>query len=143
MQIVQSERRTVNSRPRTFLRLELWPDVVGPPDLAAVDSTTQERKSTMDENTFQRKMSDLIERIRDIPAEDQTASSAGANENSELRLSVTELQESLDYLRLSVKYLVFDLEATRRENAYLRRLVEQSNQRRNEQCDQDSEDDFE
>lgn len=97
----------------------------------------------MDENTFQRKMSDLIERIRDIPAEDQTASSAGANENSELRLSVTELQESLDYLRLSVKYLVFDLEATRRENAYLRRLVEQSNQRRNEQCDQDSEDDFE
>ena len=97
----------------------------------------------MDENTFQRKMSDLIERIRDIPAEDQTASSAGANENSELRLSVTGLQESLDYLRLSVKYLVFDLEATRRENAYLRRLVEQSNQRRNEQCDQDSEDDFE
>ena len=143
MQIVQSERRTVNSRPRTFLRLELWPDVVGPPDLAAVDSTTQERKSTMDENTFQRKMSDLIERIRDIPAKDQAASSAGANGNSELRLSVTELQESLDYLRLSVKYLVFDLEATRRENAYLRRLVEQSNQRRNEQCDQDSEDDFE
>ena len=37
------------------------------------------------------------------------------------------LQESLDYLRLSVKYLVFDLEATRRENAYLRRLVEQGN----------------
>jgi hypothetical protein len=40
---------------------------------------------------------------------------------------VAELQESLDYLRLSVKYLVFDLEATRRENAYLRKLVEQSN----------------
>lgn len=40
---------------------------------------------------------------------------------------MSELQESLDYLRLSVKYLVFDLEATRRENAYLRRLIEQSN----------------
>ena len=35
-----------------------------------------------------------------------------------------------DYLRLSVKYLVFDLEATRRENAYLRRLVEQANKER-------------
>jgi hypothetical protein len=44
---------------------------------------------------------------------------------------------------LSVKYLVFDLEATRRENAYLRRLVEQSNQRRNEECDRDAEDHFE
>ena len=29
-------------------------------------------------------------------------------------------KKSLDYLRLSIKYLVFDLEATRRENAYLR-----------------------
>jgi hypothetical protein len=40
---------------------------------------------------------------------------------------VNELQDSLDFLRLSVKYLIFDLEATRRENAYLRKMVEQSN----------------
>ena len=39
--------------------------------------------------------------------------------------SVSKLQDSLDYLRLSVKYMVFDLEATRRENVYLRKLVEQ------------------
>lgn len=39
--------------------------------------------------------------------------------------SVAKLQDSLDYLRLSVKYMVFDLEATRRENVYLRKLVEQ------------------
>ena len=30
-----------------------------------------------------------------------------------------------------MKYLVFDLEATRRENAYLRRIIEQSNRQRN------------
>ena len=30
----------------------------------------------------------------------------------------------LDYLRLRVKYLTFDLEATRRENQYLRRMLE-------------------
>ena len=34
------------------------------------------------------------------------------------------LEEALDYLRLQVKYLVFDVEATRRENMYLRRMLE-------------------
>ena len=38
--------------------------------------------------------------------------------------SLTDLQESLDYLRICIKYQVFDLEATRRENEYLRRLLE-------------------
>lgn len=37
-----------------------------------------------------------------------------------IRATIRELQGSLDQLRLSVKYLVFDLEATRRENATLR-----------------------
>lgn len=32
-------------------------------------------------------------------------------------------------MRLSVKYLVFDLEATRRENQYLRKLIERHNGR--------------
>lgn len=34
------------------------------------------------------------------------------------------LEESLDLLGLHVKYLMFDLEATRRENKYLRALLE-------------------
>lgn len=34
------------------------------------------------------------------------------------------LDESLDLLGLHVKYLLFDLEATRRENKYLRALLE-------------------
>jgi len=37
--------------------------------------------------------------------------------------SLADLQESLDYLRICIKYQVFDLEATRRENAYLRKLL--------------------
>ena len=39
--------------------------------------------------------------------------------------STNELQESIDYLRICIKYQVFDLEATRRENNYLRRLLEE------------------
>lgn len=33
------------------------------------------------------------------------------------------IQESLDYLRICIKYMVFDLEATRRENEHLRNLI--------------------
>lgn len=35
------------------------------------------------------------------------------------------LQNLLDYLRVCVKYSLFDLESTRRENAYLRKLLEE------------------
>ncbi len=38
--------------------------------------------------------------------------------------SLTKLQQSLDYLRVMVKYQLFDLEATRRENAQLRKMLE-------------------
>lgn len=33
-------------------------------------------------------------------------------------------EEAVDQLRLQLKYLVFDLEATRRENRYLRKMLE-------------------
>lgn len=38
---------------------------------------------------------------------------------------IDRLQESLDYLCICVKYQLFDLEATRRENKYLKRLLEE------------------
>ena len=85
----------------------------------------------MDELTFQRKMQELMNRIKTMPeggSPDATENAAEqvSDRRERIRSSVAELQESLDYLRLSVKYLVFDLEATRRENAYLRRMLEQS-----------------
>lgn len=84
----------------------------------------------MDELTFQQKMQELMSRIGEIPeATDLTLSDTTPSEarRERIKTSVSELQESLDYLRLSVKYLVFDLEATRRENRYLRRMLDQSN----------------
>jgi hypothetical protein len=45
--------------------------------------------------------------------------------NKQLQKSVDRLQESLDYLRICIKYQLFDLEATRRENKYLRKLLEE------------------
>ncbi len=35
------------------------------------------------------------------------------------------LEQSLEHLRMQVKYLLFDLEATRRENRYLREMLQQ------------------
>jgi hypothetical protein len=47
------------------------------------------------------------------------------DKNKQLQKSVDNLQESLDYLRICIKYQLFDLEATRRENKYLRKLLEE------------------
>ena len=55
----------------------------------------------------------------------QAAADATRQRQDQLRKTVERLQETLDFLRLSIKYLAFDLEATRRENAYLRKLVEE------------------
>ncbi len=45
---------------------------------------------------------------------------------SKLEKSISNLQELLDYLRVCIKYQVFDIEATRRENEYLKRLLEEN-----------------
>jgi hypothetical protein len=51
-----------------------------------------------------------------------------ARDNHEkLKKSVDSLQESLDYLRICIKYQLFDLEATRRENEYLKKMLEEKN----------------
>lgn len=85
----------------------------------------------MDEQTFQTKFNELLDKIKDLPEAQRGRFEELAEETrtrrDRIQSSVSELQESLDYLRLSVKYLVFDLEATRRENAYLRKLIEQAN----------------
>ena len=100
----------------------------------------------MDEMTFQQKMQELMARIGEIPdatelTQDNTSTSNPAETRRErIKASVSELQESLDYLRLSVKYLVFDLEATRRENRYLRRMLDQSNRDAQKRFEDDNED---
>lgn len=82
----------------------------------------------MDEQTFQKKLAELLNEISSLPQPERQKLVALAQEAQErhtkLRKSVQDLQESLDNLRLAIKYLVFDLEATRRENAYLRKMLE-------------------
>ena len=43
--------------------------------------------------------------------------------HEQLKETFAKLHDGIDHLRLHVKYLLFDLEATRRENAQLRKLL--------------------
>ena len=83
----------------------------------------------MNESEFQSKLAELMGEITTLPSAERKKLEKLANETRErherLRATVSSLQESLDYLRLSIKYLVFDLEATRRENGYLRKMLEE------------------
>lgn len=84
----------------------------------------------MNESEFQSKLGELIKQIGTLPEGERAGLEQLAQETKErhdkMKQAITDLQDSLDYLRLSIKYLVFDLEATRRENDYLRKLLEQS-----------------
>jgi predicted enzyme involved in methoxymalonyl-ACP biosynthesis len=81
----------------------------------------------MNDSEFNDKLSNLMRQIETLPPSEQDRLRSLAEETKErqekLKTTVNSLQESLDYLRLSIKYLVFDLEATRRENQYLRKLL--------------------
>lgn len=82
----------------------------------------------MTDDQFQRKLAELIGEIGSLPPSEQDKLKRLAQETAvrrrELKETVASLQESIDFLRLSIKYMLFDLEATRRENAYLRKVLD-------------------
>ena len=86
--------------------------------------------AAMSEHEFQTKLAELMGEISTLPPSERAKLEKLADDTRQrherLRQTVTSRQESLDYLRLSIKYLVFDLEATRRENGYLRKMLEET-----------------
>jgi len=82
----------------------------------------------MDEATFQQKLSELVAQIESLPAGERERLRELAAEtkqrHEDIKRSVRSLQESIDFLRMGIKYLLFDLEATRRENGQLRKMLE-------------------
>lgn len=82
----------------------------------------------MNDQEFKAKLTDLLDQLNELPPAERQRLEQLAEETQQrhdrMKKTLGDLQESLDYLRLSVKYLVFDLEATRRENHYLRNLLQ-------------------
>jgi len=83
----------------------------------------------MDEASFQKKLKELVSQIETLPEGERQRLRSMAEEtkarHADIKKSVNAMQENIDFLRLWIKYMLFDLEATRRENSYLRKMLEQ------------------
>lgn len=83
----------------------------------------------MDEASLESALNELVKQFGEStdPNHQKLADLAKQAEASrkQLQKSISTLQELLDYLRVCIKYQAFDLEATRRENEYLKRLLEE------------------
>ena len=83
----------------------------------------------MEEALFEKKLADLIEELRHVPVPSNTRPlltrrPGGRKHTQKLSRTPETISDGMDFLRISVKYLLFDLEATRRENAALKRLID-------------------
>jgi len=87
----------------------------------------------MDESQFEDKLNELVRefggaadsRYKKLMMFDERPDKNG----KKLEKDVDSLQVSLDYLRICIKYQLFDLEATRRENEYLKKILGENNDR--------------
>jgi predicted nucleic acid-binding Zn-ribbon protein len=81
----------------------------------------------MAQHDFHEQFQKLIDKIQELPDGQrgnlETLAAETKDRHERMKKTMSDLQESLDYLRVSVKYLVFDLEATRRENKQLREML--------------------
>ena len=82
----------------------------------------------MDEAALREKIGEILSEAQGVPAvAEPIAAGPRPGEQphpSGLRREMAAMEDSLDHLRLSIKYLVFDLEATKRENRLLRELLD-------------------
>ncbi len=82
----------------------------------------------MFESNFEKKFQELLNDV-DLPLPQKEKLFLLARRSREnhkkLQAQFHNLQQSLDYLRLGIKYLIFDLVATRRENQAMREKLNQ------------------
>ena len=83
----------------------------------------------MDKTELRRRLAELLTAMATLPASDQEKlellAAKSKNQSLHQQSKANAVQEGLDFLRVAVKYLLFDLEATRRENSFLRWLLQQ------------------
>ena len=82
----------------------------------------------MDAASFENKLNELMKELDSSHSSGGerliTLASQTQKLHNQLKEKVDGLQDALDYLKILVKYQLFDLEATRRENQHLRKLLE-------------------
>jgi hypothetical protein len=94
-------------------------------------STSISEEHAMDEASLEGALNELAKQFGDgadfTHAKLADLAKQAQTNRQQLQKSINMLQELLDYLRVCIKYQAFDLEATRRENTYLRKLLEDNN----------------
>ena len=78
----------------------------------------------MNETAIKEKLDELREAMRRCPQPERRGRMGEGIYISDGEAEEASLEANLESLRLQVKYLLFDLEATRRENRYLRQMLE-------------------
>jgi hypothetical protein len=82
----------------------------------------------VDETVLREKIGEMLSEAQGTvaltPSEAAGADPSAQPRASGLRREMAMLDDNLDRLRLAIKYLVFDLEATKRENRLLRELLD-------------------
>jgi len=82
----------------------------------------------LDAASFENKLNELMRELDSSHSSESekliTLASQTQKLHSQLKEKVDGLQDALDYLKILVKYQLFDLEATRRENQHLRKLLD-------------------
>ncbi len=77
----------------------------------------------MDAEAVRKRTAEVIQ-ILGAPSKPNEPRASRGTYISETPPTTSELDDLFDYIRLRVRYLLFDLEATRRENRYLRQMLE-------------------
>ena len=78
----------------------------------------------MQEAAVKKQLIMLSQTISTIPDHSSSKPATKGVHLTEPAVEKSSLDEALEVLRLQIKYMVFDLEATRRENRYLRQMLE-------------------
>ena len=84
-------------------------------------------KKTKDDSKLEQKLNNLVKEFgTDLQQKKpEVLIKHASDSHRRLQQSVDKLQDLLDFLRICIKYQIFDLEATRRENRYLRKMLEE------------------
>jgi hypothetical protein len=77
----------------------------------------------MEETILRERLVELSEALTPVPPQ-PAGGSLKAYSAHVSRPSGKSIDDLMDYIRLQTKYVMFDLEATRRENRYLRKMLE-------------------
>jgi len=82
----------------------------------------------MDEETFEKKLQELIHEIARLPGNKQKELAPPIektkNRHDEIKKRTCKVTNSLLDLRICLKYILFDLEATRRERDRLKKVLD-------------------